>query len=156
MFTQRWDHYQTIEGGNTNQTLNPSMNILRGHLFASSTSDLWSLPPTQDAINLHVRHALYQVMVCKCASITDMDPMLPLLTPYRRELINNKLIFILTPPLPSAWNCWASTPLNVQIKDMFMCMKMCKCRCQMYFGMLVHRRAKRNWWTKYIKVNIFY
>ena len=66
-----------------------SLNTLRQHMFASSKSDLRMLPPTDDAFNLHLLRALYQLALYKTAHLSN--PALPPATEFGRVLINGRL-----------------------------------------------------------------
>ena len=66
-----------------------SLNTLRQHMFASSKSDIRMLPPTDDAFNLHLLRALYQLALCKAAHLSN--PALPPATEFGRVLINGRL-----------------------------------------------------------------
>ena len=58
-------------------------------MFASSKSDLRMLPPTDDAFNLHLLRALYQLALYKTAHLSN--PTLPPATEFGRVLINGRL-----------------------------------------------------------------
>ena len=66
-----------------------SLNTLRQHIFASSKSDLRMLPPTDDAFNLHLLRALYQLALYKTAHLSN--PALPPAIEFGRFLINGSL-----------------------------------------------------------------
>ena len=66
-----------------------SLNTLRQHMLASSKSDLRMLPPTDDAFNLHLLRALYQLTLYKTAHL--INPAHPPATEFGQVLINGRL-----------------------------------------------------------------
>ena len=70
-----------------------SLDLLRQHLFSSSKSDLRLLPVTEDAFNLHVLRALYQLMIFKRAHLCNLA--LPPATEFGRNIVNGRLVLIL-------------------------------------------------------------
>jgi hypothetical protein len=70
-----------------------SLDFLRQHLFSSSKSDLRLLPVTEDAFNLHVLRALYQLMIFKRAHLCNLA--LPPATEFGRNIVNGRLVLIL-------------------------------------------------------------
>ena len=66
-----------------------SLNTLRQHMLASSRSDLRMLSPTDDAFNLHLLRALYQLTLYKTAHLSN--PALPPVTEFGQVLINGRL-----------------------------------------------------------------
>ena len=67
-----------------------SLDTLREHLFASSKSDLRSLPPTEDAFHFHFLRALYDILLYKRAHLCNLN--LPPQTNFGRELIDGELM----------------------------------------------------------------
>ena len=64
-----------------------SLNTLRQHMFASTKSDLRMLPPTDNAFNLHLLRALYQLALYKTAHLSN--PALPPVAEFGRVLFND-------------------------------------------------------------------
>jgi hypothetical protein len=98
-----------------------SLNTLRQHMFASSNLDLRMLPPTDDAFNLHVKRALYQLALYKTAYMSH--PNLPPPTEFGRVVINGRLCPVLMtipakPEIQQAPSCKCKTSR---------CLKNCSC-----------------------------
>lgn len=67
-----------------------SLDELRCHLFKTKKSDIRSLPPTSDAFRLHLRRALYQILIWKRATIPKLS--LPPPTKFGRDTDNGYLL----------------------------------------------------------------
>ena len=67
-----------------------SLDKLREQLFASSKSDIRSLPPTDDAFHFHYLRALYQLLIYKRAYRCKLD--LPPATEFGRYVIDGVLV----------------------------------------------------------------
>ena len=70
-----------------------TLDGLRAHLFGKLKGDLRSLPPTEDAFQLHLRRALHQLAVWKRAH--QSDPNLPDATDFGRQLVDGKLVAVM-------------------------------------------------------------
>ena len=70
-----------------------SLDMLRQHLFASSKSDIRSLPATEDSFYFHVLRALYQLIIYKRANQSELA--LPAVTDYGRAIVNERLVPVL-------------------------------------------------------------
>ena len=66
-----------------------SLDLLRAHLWSSGKGDIRSLPPTEDAFNLHMFRALYQLSLYKISHLAD--PHLPVPTQFGRKVLDGKL-----------------------------------------------------------------
>ena len=71
-----------------------SLDVLRAHLWSSGKGHFRSLPPTEDALRLHVSLGLYQLLLYKRAYFPD--PSIPIPIQFSRKLLNGKLIPIMT------------------------------------------------------------
>lgn len=100
---------------------NGSLDELRCHLFKTKKSDIRSLPPTSDAFGLHLRRALYQIIIWKRATQPTLS--LPLATDFGRNTENGYLLAtrMTKSPKPNL----PSTKCNCQ-KDK--CRSRCPCR----------------------------
>lgn len=67
-----------------------SMDELRCHMFRTTKSDIRSLPPTSDAFCLHVKRALYQILIWKRATLSKIS--LPTPTGFGRNTDNGYLL----------------------------------------------------------------
>ena len=63
--------------------------MLRAHLFATMSSDLKFLPPTEDALKQQVLRVLMQISVSKSSHLSN--PLYPNPTLFGREIVNGKL-----------------------------------------------------------------
>ena len=75
-----------------------SLDELRCHLFQTKRSDIRFLPPTTDAFYLHLKRALYQVLIWKRA--TSETLMLPPPTDFGRTIRNGSLMACLMTKSP--------------------------------------------------------
>jgi len=63
-----------------------SLDSLREHIFASSKSDLRTLPPTEDAFHFHFLRVLYELLMYKRAHLCNLS--LPSANNFDRQVIN--------------------------------------------------------------------
>lgn len=68
------------------------LDELREHMFSSSKSDLKAMPPTEDAFKLHIKHALYTVILYKNASQANL--VLDDATLYGRQVLEGNLVAV--------------------------------------------------------------
>ena len=66
-----------------------NLDLLRQHMFATSKSDLRTLPPTNDAFFQHLLRVVYQISLYKQAHLCE--PALPPLTDFGRKLESGRL-----------------------------------------------------------------
>ena len=98
-----------------------SLNTLRQHVFASTKSDLRMLPPTDDAFNLHLLRALYQLALYQTPHLSN--PALPPATEFGRVLINGRLCPLLM-TIPAKPNI--QQPVSCKCKKS-KCLRSCSC-----------------------------
>ena len=71
----------------------PNLDILRQHMFATSTSDIRVLPPTDDAFYFHVLRSLYQIYLYMMASKDSTTILSPV--DFGRTIQTRKLVTIM-------------------------------------------------------------
>lgn len=98
-----------------------SLNTLRQHMFASTKSDLRMLPQTDDAFNLHLLRALYQLALYETAHLSN--PALPPATEFGRVLIAGRLCPLLM-TIPAKPNI--QQPVSCKCKKS-KCLRSCSC-----------------------------
>ena len=100
-----------------------SLDMLRAHLFATTSNDLRYLPPTEDAFKQHVLRAFMQISISKSSHLSN--PSYPNPTSLGRVIINGKLAPVLM--------CKPAKPSVVKHKTVSCnckqgrCLRRCKC-----------------------------
>ena len=118
-----------------------NLDALRAHLFGNIKADMRCLPPTKNAIHLHLRQASHQLAIWKRAQM--FQPVYPVGSDFGRELVSGKLVATMmlkeAKPVVCVTNTVAGRKACMPDEDASVRQPMCGVSC---YRMSLHRHRR--------------